>query len=139
MFSVLQRMVRSYQTTCFFTGSMIFLVVFFLPLLWDLNFKEISSSAVVPCGTAAVMIMTEGGCAREGDTSSNTECAETLSPILSVILSEYMNIIFFFLVFKHKKLGPKGDIDVNLEEKKEEKKQQGELYMWDTIEQVLFL
>lgn len=45
----------------------------------------------------------------------------------------------FFLVFKHKKLGPKGDIDVNLEEKKEEKKQQGELYMWDTIEQVLFL
>lgn len=46
---------------------------------------------------------------------------------------------FFFLVFKHKKLGPKGDIDVNLEEKKEEKKQQGELYMWDTIEQVLFL
>lgn len=45
----------------------------------------------------------------------------------------------FFLFFKHKKLGPKGDIDVNLEEKKEEKKQQGELYMWDTIEQVLFL
>lgn len=45
----------------------------------------------------------------------------------------------FFLVFKHKKLGPKGDIDVNLDEKKEEKKQQGELYMWDTIEQVLFL
>lgn len=41
-----------------------------------------------------------------------------------------------FFVFKHKKLGPKGDIDVNLEEKKEEKNQQGELYMWDTIEQV---
>lgn len=42
-------------------------------------------------------------------------------------------------VFKHKKLGPKGDIDVNLEDKKEEKKQQGELYMWDTIEQVSFV
>lgn len=39
------------------------------------------------------------------------------------------------IIIKHKKLGPKGDIDVNLEEKKEEKKQQGELYMWDTIEQ----
>lgn len=82
--------------------------------------------------------MTEGGCAMEGDTSSNTECAETLWPILCVILSECMNV-GFFLVFKHKKLGPKGDIDVNLDEKKEEKKQQGELYMWDTIEQVLFL
>lgn len=55
-----------------------------------------------------------------------------------MILSECMNV-GFFLVFKHKKLGPKGDIDVNLDEKKEEKKQQGELYMWDTIEQVLFL
>lgn len=43
-----------------------------------------------------------------------------------------------FFVFKHKKLGPKGDVDVNLEDKKEEKKQQGELYMWDTIEQVSF-
>ncbi|KAJ7426461.1 1-phosphatidylinositol 4,5-bisphosphate phosphodiesterase gamma-2 isoform X1 [Willisornis vidua] len=39
------------------------------------------------------------------------------------------------IIIKHKKLGPKGDIDVNLEDKKEEKKQQGELYMWDTIEQ----
>ncbi|XP_077687642.1 1-phosphatidylinositol 4,5-bisphosphate phosphodiesterase gamma-2 isoform X1 [Eretmochelys imbricata] len=38
-------------------------------------------------------------------------------------------------VIKHKKLGPKGDIDTNPEDKKEEKKQQGELYMWDTIEQ----
>lgn len=47
--------------------------------------------------------------------------------------------VFFVVVFKHKKLGPKGDIDVNLEDKKEEKKQQGELYMWDTIEQVLFM
>lgn len=44
----------------------------------------------------------------------------------------------FLFVFKHKKLGPKGDVDVNLEDKKEEKKQQGELYMWDTIEQVSF-
>ncbi|KAH0619519.1 hypothetical protein JD844_000203 [Phrynosoma platyrhinos] len=35
----------------------------------------------------------------------------------------------------HKKLGPKGDVDVNTEDKKEEKKQQGELYMWDTIDQ----
>lgn len=49
-----------------------------------------------------------------------------------------MNVVVLF-VFKHKKLGPKGDIDVNLEDKKEEKKQQGELYMWDTIEQVLFM
>ncbi|XP_074864699.1 1-phosphatidylinositol 4,5-bisphosphate phosphodiesterase gamma-2 [Carettochelys insculpta] len=38
-------------------------------------------------------------------------------------------------IIKHKKLGPKGDIDVNPEEKKEEKKQQGDLYMWDSIEQ----
>uniref|UniRef100_A0A8D2IPR2 1-phosphatidylinositol 4,5-bisphosphate phosphodiesterase gamma n=1 Tax=Varanus komodoensis TaxID=61221 RepID=A0A8D2IPR2_VARKO len=38
-------------------------------------------------------------------------------------------------IIKHKKLGPKGDVDVNTEEKKEEKKQQGELYMWDTIDQ----
>ncbi|EMP36224.1 1-phosphatidylinositol-4,5-bisphosphate phosphodiesterase gamma-2 [Chelonia mydas] len=36
---------------------------------------------------------------------------------------------------EHKKLGPKGDIDTNPEDKKEEKNQQGELYMWDTIEQ----
>uniref|UniRef100_A0A1W7REV2 1-phosphatidylinositol 4,5-bisphosphate phosphodiesterase gamma n=1 Tax=Agkistrodon contortrix contortrix TaxID=8713 RepID=A0A1W7REV2_AGKCO len=39
------------------------------------------------------------------------------------------------VIIKHKKLGPKGDIDVNTEDKKEEKKQQGELYMWDTIDQ----
>uniref|UniRef100_A0A8C3RYE3 1-phosphatidylinositol 4,5-bisphosphate phosphodiesterase gamma n=1 Tax=Chelydra serpentina TaxID=8475 RepID=A0A8C3RYE3_CHESE len=38
-------------------------------------------------------------------------------------------------IIKHKKLGPKGDIDMNPEDKKEEKKQQGELHMWDTIEQ----
>ncbi|XP_034976827.1 1-phosphatidylinositol 4,5-bisphosphate phosphodiesterase gamma-2 isoform X3 [Zootoca vivipara] len=38
-------------------------------------------------------------------------------------------------IIKHKKLGPKGDVDVNTEDKKEEKKQQGELYMWDTIDQ----
>ncbi|XP_054856384.1 1-phosphatidylinositol 4,5-bisphosphate phosphodiesterase gamma-2 [Eublepharis macularius] len=38
-------------------------------------------------------------------------------------------------IIKHKKLGPKGDVDVNTEDKKEEKKQQGELNMWDTIEQ----
>ncbi|KAL7978816.1 hypothetical protein Chor_013305 [Crotalus horridus] len=39
------------------------------------------------------------------------------------------------IIIKHKKLGPKGDVDVNTEDKKEEKKQQGELYMWDTIDQ----
>ncbi|XP_013909324.1 PREDICTED: 1-phosphatidylinositol 4,5-bisphosphate phosphodiesterase gamma-2 [Thamnophis sirtalis] len=39
------------------------------------------------------------------------------------------------VIIKHKKLGPKGDVDVNTEDKKEEKKQQGELYMWDTIDQ----
>ncbi|NXS55852.1 PLCG2 phosphodiesterase, partial [Brachypteracias leptosomus] len=39
------------------------------------------------------------------------------------------------IIIKHKKLGPKGDIDVNLEDRKEEKNQQGELYMWDSIEQ----
>uniref|UniRef100_A0A8D0GW24 1-phosphatidylinositol 4,5-bisphosphate phosphodiesterase gamma n=1 Tax=Sphenodon punctatus TaxID=8508 RepID=A0A8D0GW24_SPHPU len=37
-------------------------------------------------------------------------------------------------IIKHKKLGPKGDVDVNTEDKKEEKQQQGELYMWDTID-----
>lgn len=47
-----------------------------------------------------------------------------------------VSIHSFFFPFQHKKLGPKGDIDVNLEDKKEEKKQQGELYMWDAIEQV---
>ncbi|XP_027706197.1 1-phosphatidylinositol 4,5-bisphosphate phosphodiesterase gamma-2 isoform X2 [Vombatus ursinus] len=39
------------------------------------------------------------------------------------------------IVIKHKKLGPRGDVDINIEDKKEEKKQQGELYMWDTIDQ----
>lgn len=42
----------------------------------------------------------------------------------------------FLHLHQHKKLGPKGDVDVNTEDKKEEKKQQGELYMWDTIDQV---
>lgn len=37
---------------------------------------------------------------------------------------------------QHKKLGPRGDIDVNMEDKKDEHKQQGELYMWDPIDQV---
>ncbi|KAJ6666074.1 hypothetical protein lerEdw1_000978, partial [Lerista edwardsae] len=41
----------------------------------------------------------------------------------------------FIIKAGHKKLGPKGDVDVNTEDKKEEKKQQGELYMWDTIDQ----
>ncbi|XP_036607097.1 1-phosphatidylinositol 4,5-bisphosphate phosphodiesterase gamma-2 [Trichosurus vulpecula] len=39
------------------------------------------------------------------------------------------------IVIKHKKLGPRGDVDINIEDKKEEKKQQGELYMWDSIDQ----
>uniref|UniRef100_A0A6I8NFT0 1-phosphatidylinositol 4,5-bisphosphate phosphodiesterase gamma n=1 Tax=Ornithorhynchus anatinus TaxID=9258 RepID=A0A6I8NFT0_ORNAN len=39
------------------------------------------------------------------------------------------------IIIKHKKLGPRGDVDVNVEDKKEEKKQQGELYMWDSIDQ----
>nr|XP_023419266.1 1-phosphatidylinositol 4,5-bisphosphate phosphodiesterase gamma-2-like [Cavia porcellus] len=34
-----------------------------------------------------------------------------------------------------KKLGPRGDVDVNMEDKKDEHKQQGELYMWDSIDQ----
>lgn len=37
---------------------------------------------------------------------------------------------------QHKKLGPRGDVDVNMEDKKDEHKQQGELYMWDPIDQV---
>lgn len=37
---------------------------------------------------------------------------------------------------QHKKLGPRGDVDVNMEDKKDEHKQQGELYMWDSIDQV---
>lgn len=37
---------------------------------------------------------------------------------------------------QHKKLGPRGDVDVNMEDKKEEHKQQGELSMWDPIDQV---
>ncbi|KAG8506253.1 1-phosphatidylinositol 4,5-bisphosphate phosphodiesterase gamma-2 [Galemys pyrenaicus] len=39
------------------------------------------------------------------------------------------------IIIKHKKLGPRGDVDVNMEDKKEEHKQQGELYMWDSIDQ----
>ncbi|XP_019490318.1 PREDICTED: 1-phosphatidylinositol 4,5-bisphosphate phosphodiesterase gamma-2 [Hipposideros armiger] len=39
------------------------------------------------------------------------------------------------IIIKHKKLGPRGDIDVNMEDKKDEHKQQGELYMWDAIDQ----
>lgn len=37
---------------------------------------------------------------------------------------------------QHKKLGPRGDVDVNMEDKKDEHKQQGELHMWDPIDQV---
>lgn len=37
---------------------------------------------------------------------------------------------------QHKKLGPRGDVDVNMEDKKDEHKQQGELYMWDPIDLV---
>uniref|UniRef100_A0A8C0JN38 Phosphoinositide phospholipase C n=1 Tax=Canis lupus dingo TaxID=286419 RepID=A0A8C0JN38_CANLU len=40
------------------------------------------------------------------------------------------------IIIKHKKLGPRGDVDVNMEDKKDEHKQQGELYMWDSIDQV---
>uniref|UniRef100_A0A2K5M568 1-phosphatidylinositol 4,5-bisphosphate phosphodiesterase gamma n=1 Tax=Cercocebus atys TaxID=9531 RepID=A0A2K5M568_CERAT len=39
------------------------------------------------------------------------------------------------IIVKHKKLGPRGDVDVNVEDKKDEHKQQGELYMWDSIDQ----
>uniref|UniRef100_A0A8C0I3B4 Phosphoinositide phospholipase C n=1 Tax=Balaenoptera musculus TaxID=9771 RepID=A0A8C0I3B4_BALMU len=39
------------------------------------------------------------------------------------------------IIIKHKKLGPRGDVDVNMEDKKDEHKQQGELYMWDSIDQ----
>uniref|UniRef100_A0A2I3HJB2 1-phosphatidylinositol 4,5-bisphosphate phosphodiesterase gamma n=1 Tax=Nomascus leucogenys TaxID=61853 RepID=A0A2I3HJB2_NOMLE len=39
------------------------------------------------------------------------------------------------IIIKHKKLGPRGDVDVNVEDKKDEHKQQGELYMWDSIDQ----
>ena len=40
---------------------------------------------------------------------------------------------------QHKKLGPRGDVDVNMEDKKDEHKQQGKLYMWDSIDQVRLL
>lgn len=40
---------------------------------------------------------------------------------------------------QHKKLGPRGDVDVNMEDKKDEHKQQGELHMWDPIDQVRLL
>ncbi|KAK7830322.1 hypothetical protein U0070_018830 [Myodes glareolus] len=39
------------------------------------------------------------------------------------------------IIIKHKKLGPRGDVDVNVEDKKDEHKTQGELYMWDSIDQ----
>lgn len=41
-----------------------------------------------------------------------------------------------FSPLQHKKLGPRGDVDVNVEDKKDEHKTQGELYMWDSIDQV---
>lgn len=40
---------------------------------------------------------------------------------------------------QHKKLGPRGDVDVNMEDRKDEHKQQGELHMWDPIDQVRLL
>ncbi|XP_053556682.1 1-phosphatidylinositol 4,5-bisphosphate phosphodiesterase gamma-2 [Bombina bombina] len=39
------------------------------------------------------------------------------------------------IIIKHKKLGPKGDFVINADDHKEEKKLQGELYMWDPIDQ----
>lgn len=39
------------------------------------------------------------------------------------------------IIIKHKKLGPKGDYVTNTEDHKEETKLQGELYMWDAIDQ----
>ncbi|XP_042556532.1 1-phosphatidylinositol 4,5-bisphosphate phosphodiesterase gamma-2-like, partial [Dipodomys spectabilis] len=39
------------------------------------------------------------------------------------------------IIIKHKKLGPRGDVDVNVEDKKDEHRQQGELSMWDSIDQ----
>ncbi|KAM4614356.1 1-phosphatidylinositol 4,5-bisphosphate phosphodiesterase gamma-2 isoform 1-T2 [Discoglossus pictus] len=39
------------------------------------------------------------------------------------------------IIIKHKKLGLKGDFVINVSDHKEEKKLQGELYMWDPIDQ----
>ncbi|PIN97232.1 hypothetical protein AB205_0195250, partial [Aquarana catesbeiana] len=39
------------------------------------------------------------------------------------------------IIIKHKKLGPKGDYVTNADDSKEETKLQGELYMWDPIDQ----
>ncbi|XP_069595268.1 1-phosphatidylinositol 4,5-bisphosphate phosphodiesterase gamma-2 isoform X1 [Ranitomeya imitator] len=39
------------------------------------------------------------------------------------------------IIIKHKKLGPKGDYVTNTDDHKEETKLQGELYMWDPIDQ----
>ncbi|KAG8562823.1 hypothetical protein GDO81_015829 [Engystomops pustulosus] len=39
------------------------------------------------------------------------------------------------IIIKHKKLGPKGDCVINTDDHKEETKLQGELYMWDAIDQ----
>ncbi|KAM9302230.1 1-phosphatidylinositol 4,5-bisphosphate phosphodiesterase gamma-2 [Gastrophryne carolinensis] len=39
------------------------------------------------------------------------------------------------IIIKHKKLGPKGDYVINTDDSKEETKLQGELYMWDPIDQ----
>ncbi|XP_023562570.1 1-phosphatidylinositol 4,5-bisphosphate phosphodiesterase gamma-2-like [Octodon degus] len=47
-----------------------------------------------------------------------------------------MTVICGLIMVVHKKLGPRGDVDVNMEDKKDEHKQQGELYMWDSIDQV---
>lgn len=46
---------------------------------------------------------------------------------------------FVYFSPQHKKLGPRGDVDVNVEDKKDEHRQQGELYMWDSIDQVCLL
>ncbi|KAM4723016.1 1-phosphatidylinositol 4,5-bisphosphate phosphodiesterase gamma-2 [Rhinophrynus dorsalis] len=39
------------------------------------------------------------------------------------------------IIIKHKKLGPRGDFVTNADDHKEERKLQGELYMWDPIDQ----
>lgn len=57
------------------------------------------------------------------------------SEILNLGL-EGVGLCAFFFSPQHKKLGPRGDVDVNMEDKKDEHKQQGELYMWDSIDQV---
>jgi len=42
------------------------------------------------------MVMTEEGCAMEGNTSSNTEYAEILWPILYMILCACTSVVSFF-------------------------------------------